>query len=322
MATTPDDGRRPVLPLFFLTLVTFIWASNTIVSKVLLGEMTPELLALTRSTLASIGFYVPVLAVFARIGSPLRRAEWGRLVLIGTVGAGGSVLAFTVGITTTPATYAGFILMTAPIWTALLAWLLFRERLGRVRAAGMGLAFLGATLIATNGQLVAPDPAILRGSAFLILAQVTWALYTLLSKPLLGRHPPLQIVAVSQTCALGMIWPMTGWLGAWGQVGELASWSWSTWSWIAYLAFVNTALSQALYMYSLREVSAAEAISFQYLQPVFTALLAGVFLGEQPRPIIFFCGALILAGLWLVNRPSPRRPRSPRVPELASAPRR
>jgi drug/metabolite transporter (DMT)-like permease len=310
MARALNGDRRSLLPLLLLTIVVLIWASNTIISKLVLREMSPALLVLVRFTLATACFHLPVFLIFRRRGPPLRPGELARLGTIGMVGAAGSVLLFTIGIASTPATYAGFILMTGPIWTALLAWLLFREWLGRVRAAGMAIAFLGAVFLATDGRLVAPDPAILTGSAFLLLAQVTWGIYTLLSKPLLARRPPLLILASSHLFALAALWPAAGLLGAWAELPQILGWSTATWLAIGYLAFVNTALSQVLYIYSLRDVSAAQAVSFQYLQPIFTALLAALFLDERPTPLIFACGALILFGLWLVNRPRPGPARS------------
>jgi drug/metabolite transporter (DMT)-like permease len=51
-----------------------------------------------------------------------------------------------------------------------------------------------------------------------------------------------------------------------------------------------------------------------YLQPIFTALLAAWVLNERPTALTFGCGALILLGLWLVNRPQPPAPREQRLP--------
>lgn len=305
-----DVDRRSLLPLLILALVVLIWASNTIVSKLALQEATPVLLALVRFSLAGIGFHLPAFLVMRRLGSPMKPQEWGTLAAAGILGAGSSVLLFTLGVATTPATYAGLILMTTPIWTALLARLFLGERLGGLRAAGMAIAAAGAGVLATNGELVAPDPAILAGSALLLAGQVCWGGYTLLSKPLLSRHPPLLVLAASHLFALLGLWPATAALGAWAELPRVLSWSGSTWLAILYMVCFVSALSQALYVYGLRAVSAGRAVSFMYLQPIFTALLAGLVLDEQPTALTFACGALIILGLWLVNRPPPRTVRA------------
>ena len=308
MPHSPGADRRALLPLLVLTLVVLIWASNTIVSKLVLRETSPALLALVRFSLAAVGFYLPVFLLMARLAPPLRRQDVTRLALTGTLGSASSVLLFTIGVSMTPATDAGLILSTAPICTALLAWLFLGERLGRLRALGLVTSFLGAGLLATDGQVTAPDPSILLGSAFLLLAQLAWGGYTLSAKPLLARRPPLQVLATSHLFSAAALWPATGLLGAWAELPEVLSWSLATWLGVGYMALVISALSQTLYVYGLREVSASQAISFMYLQPIFTAVLAALFLDERPTMLTFVCGGLILLGLWLVNRPRPPAP--------------
>ena len=319
MAHSPGSDRRSLLPLLVMAVVVLIWASNTIVSKLVLRDVTPPLLALVRFSLAALGFYLPVFLLMTRLAPPLRREDLVRLGLVGTLGSASSVLLFTIGVSMTPATDAGLILMTAPICTALLAWLFLGERLGRARSLGMVVAFVGAGLLATDGRVTAPEPSILLGSAYLLLCQVAWGAYTLLSKPLLARRPPLQVLATSHLFSVVALWPATGLLGAWAELPGVLEWSLTTWLGIGYMALFVSALSQALYVYGLRELSASQAISFMYLQPIFTAALAAVFLDERPTALTFACGGLILLGLWLVNRPRPAA--SARPAPVASSPR-
>jgi drug/metabolite transporter (DMT)-like permease len=307
VSTPIGAERRPLLPYAVLTVVTVIWASNTIISKLLLQEMSPALLTLVRFSLAAIFIYLPIVTAFRDSRHSLGHGEWKRLAVAGTLGSASSVLLFTIGIVTTPATYAGLMLMTAPLWTALMAWLFMGERLGRVRSLGMAISFLGAGALATNGQLVAPDAGILTGSVYLLLCQITWGGYTLLTKPLLSRRPPLLVLGASHLFALILLWPATAMLGAWAELPLVLTWSGLTWGAIAYLVVINSGVAQALYMYALRDVSAYEAMSFQYLSPVFTAIMAAAVLAEDITILSLVCGALILFGLWLVNRPRPIR---------------
>ncbi len=309
MLAFPGDQRRRLLPHVLLFIVVLIWSSNTVVSKIALRDASPALLALVRISLAVLLVHLPILLVFLRIGPALRRDEWLRLVSIGTIGAATSATIYTFALSMTPATYAGLMQMTGPPLTALLAWLALGERMGRERAVGTTIAFVGAGLLATNGQLADPDPVILTGSALIVGSQIAWAYYTLASKPLLARRPPLLVLAGSHVFALLALWPATGLLGAWAELPTILDWSWGLWLGVAYLAFGTTALSQVMYIFALRELSAAQAISYTYLQPVLTALLAALVLDEQPTALTFVCGGTILFGLWLVNRP--RRPKRP-----------
>ncbi len=73
---------------------------------------------------------------------------------------------------------------------------------------------------------------------------------------------------------------------------------------MAYMIVLASGLSQVMYIYGLRDVTPSQAISFSYLMPVFTAGLAAAILGEQVTMLTLGCGALIVFGLWLVNRPT------------------
>jgi len=307
MRPLTGDERRRLIPHVMLFVVVLIWSSNTVVSKIILRDVSPSLLALVRMSLAILPFHLPILLLFMRKGPPLERGEWLRLASIGVIGAATSATIYTFAVSMTPATYAGLMQMTGPPLTALLAWIALGERLGRERALGTAIAFAGAGVLATNGQLAEPDPLILAGSGLVVLSQIAWAYYTLAAKPLLARRPPLLVLAGSHVFALAALWPASGLLGAWSLLPTVADWSWSLWLGVAYLAFGTTALSQAMYVYALREVSASQAISYTYLQPVMTVLLAALALDEQPTALTFVCGGTILCGLWLVNRP--RRPR-------------
>ncbi len=305
MSPTPGspNGGRSSLPLALLAVVVLIWASNSIVTKLALRETTPALLAVVRFSLATTCFHLPLFLTMRRLGPQLEPWEWLRLGAVGVLGQASSTLLFTIGISMTTATFAGLMLMTGPLWTALLAWLVLGEGLGRARAVGMCVAFAGAGVLATGGRLEAVDPPVMLGSAYLMAAQLAWGGYTLMAKPLLARHPPLLVVAAANVFAMLALWPSTALLGAWTDLPRVVDWPASTWLAVLYLVIFTGAGSQVLYIYALRDVSASQAISFMYLQPIFTVALAAVVLAERPTLLTLYCGALILFGLWLVNRP-------------------
>jgi drug/metabolite transporter (DMT)-like permease len=90
---------------------------------------------------------------------------------------------------------------------------------------------------------------------------------------------------------------------------------------VLYLAIINTGLSHLLFVYALREVTSAQAVSYTYAQPPMTALMAMFALGEQPTLMTLVCGLVILLGIWLVNRPrAVRRPPVPLDPVVTARP--
>ncbi|MCC6175348.1 MAG: EamA family transporter [Chloroflexi bacterium] len=314
MLACPDERGRWWLPHLLLFVVVLIWSSNTVVSKLILRDVAPAPLALVRFSIAVLTFHVPIFVVLLRVNAPLKQFEWQRIAVIGLVGVGTSGLLYTLGLDGTPATYAALMQMTGPPIAVIVSWLVFRETLGAVRALGTAIAFGGAAVLATNGQLAAPDTPVLVGSSLIMLSQLTWAIYTIFGKPLLAYRPPLLILSGAHVFALGSLWTGSIPLGAWQALLDAGSWPWPTWVGILYLAFGTTALSQVMYGYALRDVSASQAISYSYLQPPMTAVMAAFTLGEHPTVLTYVCGVAILFGLWLVNRPRRLRPRRLRQP--------
>lgn len=322
MLSRSGESRRRWVPHLLLFLVVLIWSGNTVISKLVMHEVSATQLALVRFSLGVLAFHLPLFVVLQRRSPRFQAREWWLLLLIGAGGAGTSVLLFTIGLSYAPATYTSLISMIGPPLTALLAWILFREVLGWTRALGTAIAFLGAALLVTGGQLAEPEPSLLVGTAFLVASQAAWAIYILYGKPLLSQRPPILIMAASHLFALLSMWPLSVPLGGWDFVWEAAGWSVGVWLGVLYLAFVNTGLSQMMFLFALREVSAAQAVSYTYLQPAMTALMAMFVLNEQPTLMTLACGLVILAGIYLVNRPraTQRRASGSEVATVAARP--
>src|SRR4051812_7394284 len=308
---------RAILPLAMLTVVVLIWSSNNIASKLVLRETSPGLLTLVRFTLTTVLFHLPAFLLIRRYGAPLQRVDWVRLGIASVLGYAVSALMFQIGISMTTATYAALMMMTGPLWTAVLERVFVGTPIGRMQGIGMGISFASAAYLATGGSIGEMNSALLIGGILLMGCQTTWGGYTILTKPLLAHRPPLTIVTAASLIATPTIWPITGWMGAFSELEQVSAWSLSTWLGLAYLVFVAGVCSQVLYAYGLRDVTPSQAMAFTYLMPVFTAFFAAIFLDEQITVATILCGAAIVFGLWLVNRDR-SRPVARRHPSTAT----
>ncbi|MGB7630213.1 MAG: DMT family transporter, partial [Candidatus Deferrimicrobium sp.] len=66
---------------------------------------------------------------------------------------------------------------------------------------------------------------------------------------------------------------------------------------------VPTVIAYILWMEGIRILGSSPATSFMFLAPVFALLIAAALLGERPTALQGAGGALMLLGVWLVNRP-------------------
>jgi drug/metabolite transporter (DMT)-like permease len=284
-------------------LAVLFWGASFAWVKVGLREFDPVPLLALR-----FGIGTAVLWLWALATVPgqlaIRRADVGPLAALGLTGITLQQALQTVGILRGSASAASWLSSLAPAFMVLLAWPLLGERLSRARVIGLLVAFLGAALVSrTSGSpMQRSDPSaawLVIGSAFV------WALYSILGKRLSARRAPIATTA----------WGMTfGWLAlvaafiatrGWAGFREVSSGAWLT---VSLLGLASTGLAYGLYFYALSTAEAALAAALQYLEPLITMLLAAWLLGEQWGPAMLAGGALILIGVWIVDRVGARAP--------------
>src|SRR4051812_21398708 len=165
------QGLRSAFPLVMLTLVVLIWSSNNIATKLVMRETSPGLLTLVRFTLTTVLFHLPAFLLIRRFGQPLSRADWIRLGIASLIGYALSALMFMIGISMTTATYAALMMMTGPLWTAVLERVFVGTPIGRLQAVGMAISFASAAYLATDGALGEADAGLVLGGILLMGCQ-------------------------------------------------------------------------------------------------------------------------------------------------------
>lgn len=187
-----------------------------------------------------------------------------------------------------------------PIWVALFAWLVFRERLRSLFWLGLVLTLSGA--VAVLGSDFIHHPSVGVGDLLAIASSLFYAGYFLVTQR--GRE---------KLDTLSYIWVV-------GIVASLALFAMSVtlkmplrgFSPNTFLAFLGAALISQLggYLsvgYALGHLPASIVSPTMIGQPVVTAVLAFLFLGEKLLPAQWGGGLVVLAGIYLVHRSRGRK---------------
>lgn len=178
---------------------------------------------------------------------------------------------------------------------ALLAWMVFADRLGWRRAFGMLLAFAGIALIAGEPGYEDNLASILlvAGGAF------TWAVGQIMIKKL-GVVGGFTLIAWVAVLAAPQLF-VASWLFEDGQAQAIANAPPVVWLAIVYLGLVMTALGYALWYRLLGRYDVNQVMPFLLLLPV-TAVVGGVvLLGETLTANIIAGGVLAVGGVAVIN---------------------
>jgi len=198
---------------------------------------------------------------------------------------------------------------TSPLWVALLAPLVLRERLTRRVLVGMLLALTGGVVIALSDAcvwqtgLTCPSLAeFIKGEAFfgnfLALAGA-WMVagYLLLGRRLRAKMSLVPyIFVVYSIAAVALIVIMFA-------SGETPlGYSPMTYVWMLLLALIPQLIGHSTYNWALRYMPAALVAVTTLGEPVGSTILAYFILRETPGWVKIGGAAMILAGIWLASK--------------------
>lgn len=271
-----------------------LFGIGTPLAKLLLGQTDPWLLAGLLYLGSGLG-----LALLRR----LRRAPRAVLAagergwLAGAIVAGGMVgpALLMWGLAAMPAAGAALLLNAEAVFTALIAWFVFKENVDRRVAIGLVLIVAGALLLAWPGESGLGDfatrPELLLPALAVLGACLAWGIDNNLTRKValsdasfIAMSKGLVAGSVNLALALanGASLPAPGVLFGAGVLG-----------------FLCYGLSLVLFVVALRDLGTARTGAYFSTAPFAGALLALPLLGESLTPPLLAAGALMAVGVWL-----------------------
>lgn len=288
----------PAIIHFKLIGATMFWALTPIFGRMLAGYSAPYALAFGRFLVATAVLWVFLRASGER--AQISRAHLGAFLLLGLTGVFlHNVLVF-MGVEHTEANRANVIFSTITIMIAMIDVLWYRQRLSRGMVGGILLGIVGTAIVVTDGvpwRLL--DGAMGLGDGLILLSAASWALYSVLGRPLLKIYSPLTLTFYASLSGTLMLAPFV--VLDWAVLPQLASDS-KALAMIGFLGVLNSAVGFLWYYQAVARIGAVLTSAYINLVPIFGLLLSAILLGELPNAALLIGGALVLAALWLINR--------------------
>lgn len=287
---------RAIIEAVFAVVV---WGCTFVATKVALKDVQPETVVFLRFCIGVI-----ILAAGVRLRNewqPVSRKDVLILAGLGFLGISFHQWLQSTGLVTSAASTTAWIVATSPVFIAILGWVVLRERSTWLQIIGILLAFLGVLLVVSKGQFDISTIGYIgtTGDVLILLSAVNWAVFSVLSRGMLKRLPSALMMFYVMLFGLGFsslfFFIKTG-------MGDIAHLTKNSWVAVLVLGILGSGLAYIAWYDALQSLTASQAGVFLNIEPLVTLLVAFFVLGEAITWASLLGGAVIILGVWLVNR--------------------
>jgi drug/metabolite transporter (DMT)-like permease len=280
-----------------MLMLCLSWGFNQIAVKLALPDIPPLLQGTIRSIVA-----LAVLLLIARFRGVKIFNHDGTLhagLLVGVLFGLEFVLIYR-GLLFTSASRAVVFLYTAPFFVALGSYRLLGERLRVSQWAGLGLSFAGVALAIGLPQADV-DAGVLWGDLLIVGGGALWAATTVMVKATKLRYAAPEKALIYQVAVSIPILALAAFLS--GETltrvpGPLTIFV------MAYQAIWVVGLTFLLWFSLVKTYSASKLSAFSFITPLFGVVASYFILHDTLTPVFGAAALLVIAGLYLVNRPN------------------
>ena len=206
----------------------------------------------------------------------LAPVQWAQLGLLGLAQTALQYVFFYVGLANTTGVKGSILNATGTFFSVLLAHFLYaNDRLSRRKAIGCAVGFAGVMVVNLRGGTQGLDAGFtLLGEGFIVIAAFVLSAASIYGKRLSQRIDPM-VMTGWQLGIGGLVLLLGGLAGG----GDIRGWSAGSLALLGYMA-VLSAVAFTLWAALLKHNRVGQVTVFNFLIPVFGALLSALFLGE------------------------------------------
>lgn len=299
-----------------LLFTSLLWGGNFVVGKSLIDYASPSTLTILRWIIAVICL-IPLVWFKEKTLVPHKKALIP-LILMGGTGVVLFNMFQFMALEFTSATNVGLISTVNMFSIALASYFFLKEKINAFQLLAMLISLGGVMLVLTNGHVgVFLSLQFNKGDLFMMIAVASWGLYSVCSKWAMTYTTPLMATLYSGLFGVMILTPF--------HLGDItvqnidASFIQS----ILYTGIISTVVCMLFWNIGVQKIGATTSGIFLNFNPVFTALLAFLFLGEKMTWVQGLGSLIVIVGSLLFtlvkSNPIRLKPMSEKGLEIANA---
>ena len=294
----PEDKKTLRTAYIKLSIAIAIWGGSFIAIKIAVRDVSPVTVVWLRFLIGTV-----ILGYMTWKQKDLALSSWKdriELVLLGFLGVTLHQMLQSSGLMTSEASTTAWLVSTTPVFIALLGWAFLKEKLTWKTISGILLATIGVMLVVTKGNIntIFSGNFGAPGDILIILSAPNWALFSVLSQPILERLSSMKVTFYVFLFGwlLTSIQFVTG--SYWAEIPRLTTTGWIS---IVFLGVFCSAVAYMFYNDGLKAMPTSHVGVFLYLEPLVATIVAAIVLSESIVLASLAGGAFILFGVWIVN---------------------
>jgi drug/metabolite transporter (DMT)-like permease len=280
--------------VLLLLLTSLLWGGNFVVGKSLVGHASPLTLTSLRWMIAIV-FLIPMVWFKEKRILPSRKA----IVPLFFMGITGVVL-FNLfqflALERTTSTNVGLISTLNTISISVFSFIFLRERINLLQIFSMIISLLGVLLVLSKGkidQLLAVH--FNTGDLWMVIAVCVWGIYSVCSRWAMRTTSPLMSTLYSGIFGLLVLLPFNFFDFTFSNINRSFIQS------ILYTGVISTVVCMVFWNIGIQKLGSTTSGIFLNFNPVFTAILAFLFLREQLSWIQGIGGFIVILGCFLFS---------------------
>ena len=252
---------------------------------------------LIRVAVSTILFWMLYLA--KPVKSTIDRADLPRFIICALTGIAINQMLFLKGLSLTYSIHAVLLILSAPIFITVFAAIFLKERISPIQIVGLGLGVCGAVILISMGKNSGTGDNVILGDTLILINALSYTIYFIMVKPLMLKYNPIQVTRMIFTIGFFGVLPF-GW-------NEFTAINWTAFGWMEYgclglIVLGGTFLAYLFNLYGIKILGASITGAYIYLQPIFAAIIAMIFLNESLEWYKVIAGAFIFTGVYLSNK--------------------